>query len=81
MLQSRSPTKSVELTTAIVPAGTSFPAFGRNSTFSFANTVEPLFLKAVEIVDDVAGAWDRDSIRTEPVSKALFQKFGQYYSG
>ena len=21
------------------------------------------------------------SIRTEPVSKALFQKFGQYYSG
>jgi len=43
--------------------------------------VEALFLKAVKIVDEVAGAWDRDSIRTEPVSKALFQKFGQHYSG
>jgi hypothetical protein len=45
------------------------------------DAVENLFLEAVKIVDEVAGAWDRDSIRTEPVSKALFQKFGQYYSG
>jgi hypothetical protein len=36
--------------------------------------VDSLFLKAVSIVDGVAGSWDRDSIRTEPVSKALFQK-------
>jgi hypothetical protein len=43
--------------------------------------VESLFVKAVKTVDEVAGAWDRDSIRTEPVSKALFQKFGQHYSG
>jgi hypothetical protein len=43
--------------------------------------VEALFLKAVKIVDDVAGAWNRDSIRTEPITKALFQKFGLNYSG
>jgi hypothetical protein len=45
------------------------------------SAVETLFLNAVQIVDEVAGNWDRDSIRTEPVSKALFQKFGQHYSG
>jgi hypothetical protein len=45
------------------------------------DVVEKLFLDAVEIVDDVAGNWNRDSIRTEPVSKSLFQKFGQHYSG
>jgi hypothetical protein len=33
------------------------------------------------MVDDVAGSWDRDSIRTEPISKGLFNKFGQHYSG
>ena len=43
--------------------------------------VETLFLQAVKIVDKAAGAWDRDSIRTEPISKALFQIFGQHYSG
>ncbi|SEE38106.1 AIPR protein [Rhizobiales bacterium GAS191] len=43
--------------------------------------VEKLFFNAVKIVDEVAGNWDRDSIRTEPVSKSLFQKFGQHYSG
>lgn len=42
---------------------------------------EILIVKAVATVDQVAGAWDRDSIRTEPISKALFQKFGQHYSG
>ena len=45
------------------------------------DAVEKLFLDAVSAVDAVAGKWDRDSIRTEPVSKALFQKFGQHYSG
>jgi hypothetical protein len=43
--------------------------------------VEALFLDAVKVVDGVAGKWDRDSIRTEPVSKALYQRFGQSYSG
>jgi len=43
--------------------------------------VEALMLKAVKMVDDVAGSWDRDSIRTEPISKGLFNKFGQHYSG
>ncbi|WP_284279189.1 hypothetical protein, partial [Bradyrhizobium liaoningense] len=45
------------------------------------DATEALLLKSVETVDQVAGHWDRDSIRTEPVSKALFEKFGQYYSG
>jgi AIPR protein len=43
--------------------------------------VEKLFLEAVKIVDEIAGTWNRDSIRTEPISKALFQKFGQRYAG
>jgi AIPR protein len=43
--------------------------------------VEALFLKAVQIVDRIAVAWNRDSIRTEPVTRALFQKFGLHYSG
>ena len=41
---------------------------------------EAVILKAVKIVDDVAGSWNRDSIRTEPVTKALFLKFGLHYS-
>lgn len=45
------------------------------------DAVEKIFLDAVAVVDGVAGNWDRDSIRTEPVSKSLFLKFGQYYSG
>jgi hypothetical protein len=45
------------------------------------SAVEALLLKAIGVIDEVAGKWDRDSIRTEPVSKALFQKFGQFYSG
>ncbi len=38
--------------------------------------VEKIFLSAVQIVDEVAGNWDRDSIRTEPVTKAITEKFG-----
>ena len=41
---------------------------------------ESLFLEAVTVVDEIAGAWNRDSIRTEPISKALFHKFGQQYA-
>jgi hypothetical protein len=45
------------------------------------DAVESLFLEAVKIVNDMAGHWNRDSIRTEPISKALFRKFGLHYSG
>lgn len=43
-------------------------------------TCAGLFAKAAEIVDSIATAWNRDTIRTEPVSKKIFEKFGQYYS-
>jgi hypothetical protein len=38
-----------------------------------------LFTKAAEIVDEIATGWNRDTIRTEPVSKKIFEKFGQHY--
>ena len=44
-------------------------------------TAELIILEAVRIVDEVAVTWDRDSIRTEPVSKLLFQKFFPHYPG
>lgn len=43
--------------------------------------VETLFLNAVATIDRVAGAWNRDSIRTEPITKALFAEFGLQYTG
>jgi hypothetical protein len=42
---------------------------------------EGYFSLAIDTVNNVAGNWDRDTIRTEPISKALFQKFGQHYPG
>ncbi|HLN48094.1 MAG TPA: hypothetical protein VK251_01190 [Steroidobacteraceae bacterium] len=42
--------------------------------------VEKLFAEAASIVEDVAGPnWDRDSIRTEPITKKIFERFGQGY--
>ena len=43
-----------------------------------------LFLSAADIVDEVADAvagdkWNRDTIRTEPVTKALLRRFGQQH--
>ena len=40
-----------------------------------------LITQATELVDSIAGDWTRDTIRTEPVSKNIFQKFGQHYAG
>ena len=37
-----------------------------------------LFLTAAGKLDEVAGSgWNRDTIRTDPITKAIFQKFGQ----
>lgn len=41
--------------------------------------IEAVFLQAVKIVDEIAGNWDRDSIRTEPVTRAITEKFGHLY--
>ena len=41
---------------------------------------DALFAKAAGMVDELAGAgWNRDSIRTEPVTKAIFERFGHPY--
>ena len=40
-----------------------------------------LVIQATELVDSIASGWTRDTIRTEPVSKNIFQKFGQHYAG
>jgi hypothetical protein len=43
---------------------------------------DQLFTDAAIDIDDVAGPdWDRDSVRTEKVTSAIFQKFGQTYHG
>ncbi len=40
------------------------------------NVIETLFSEAIQAVENVAGGdWNRDSIRTEPVTKAIFQAF------
>jgi hypothetical protein len=42
--------------------------------------VEKLFAEAARIVESVAGkGWDRDSIRTESVTKGIFAALGQSY--
>ena len=43
--------------------------------------VERLFISAAQIVDQVAGEWDRDFIRTEPVTKSITERFGHVYRG
>lgn len=43
---------------------------------------DQLFVDAAADVDEVAGHdWDRDSVRIERVTSAIFQKFGQTYHG
>jgi hypothetical protein len=54
---------------------------GMTETLQKEIEAETFLTRAVETVDKVAGNWDRDTIRTEPVSKALFQSFGQRYHG
>lgn len=42
--------------------------------------VAELLNKGAAIIDTVGGPnWDRDSIRTEPITKAIFEHFGQRY--
>lgn len=51
--------------------------------------VDELLTKSVEVTEEIGeanksekeGGWTRDSIRTEPVTKGLFEKFGQRYHG
>jgi hypothetical protein len=43
---------------------------------------DDLRANAVKTLENVAGPdWTRDTIRTEPVTKAIFNAFGQYYNG
>ena len=43
---------------------------------------DKLFTDAATDIDDVAGPdWDRDSVRIEKVTSAIFQKFGKAYHG
>lgn len=52
-------------------------------------TVDKVLADAVAVVDKVGNVyapvgeqkWTRDSIRTEPVTKAIFEEFGQHYNG
>jgi hypothetical protein len=39
--------------------------------------IENPFTKATDIVDEVAGGWNRDSIRTEPITKAIIDRFSK----
>lgn len=44
------------------------------------SVAEAIILKAVKKIEDVAGSnWNRDTIRTEPITKAIFQAFGHNY--
>jgi hypothetical protein len=45
------------------------------------DTATKLILQAAELIDSIANGWTRDTIRTEPVSKNIFHKFGQHYPG
>jgi hypothetical protein len=43
---------------------------------------ESLFSKTVPKIEKLAGpSWTRDTIRTEPITKAIFQEFGLKYKG
>ena len=42
---------------------------------------EKIFTEAISIIDTVAGKWNSDSIRNEPTTKAIFEKFGHSYRG
>lgn len=43
--------------------------------------IDGLMCQAASVIEQVGGDWDRDSIRTESVTKAIFERFGQRYSG
>jgi hypothetical protein len=39
--------------------------------------VEALFLKAAAMIDEIGGSWNRDSVRTEPITKAITDRLRQ----
>jgi len=50
-------------------------------TLQNEDSAAQVFAQAASIVDMTAPGWDRDTIRTEPVSKSIFQHFKQHYPG
>jgi hypothetical protein len=42
---------------------------------------ETIFNNAIQVVESLATNWGRDTIRNEPITKAIFQKYGQHYPG
>ncbi len=42
---------------------------------------ENIFNHAIQVINSLATNWGRDTIRNEPITKAIFQKYGQHYPG
>jgi hypothetical protein len=42
---------------------------------------EAIFNKAIQVIESLETNWGRDTIRNEPITKAIFQKYGQHYPG
>ena len=42
---------------------------------------ENLFNRAIQVIESLAINWGRDTIRNEPITKAIFQKYGQHFPG
>ena len=42
---------------------------------------EAIFNEAIAVIESLATNWGRDTIRNEPITKAIFQKYEQHYSG
>jgi hypothetical protein len=42
---------------------------------------ENIFNHAIQVIESLATNWGRDTIRNEPITKAIFQKYGQNYPG
>jgi len=42
---------------------------------------EIIFNNAIQVIETLATNWGRDTIRNEPITKAIFQKYGQHYPG
>jgi hypothetical protein len=42
---------------------------------------ENIFNHSIQVIESLATNWGRDTIRNEPITKAIFQKYGQHYPG
>jgi hypothetical protein len=42
---------------------------------------EAIFNNAIQVIESLETNWGRDTIRNEPITKAIFQKYGQHYPG